>query len=81
MAQYKKRLKSKVLNTLVLVKNLENIRDLINKVVKINNKIYQREQANKGHNKQIPVHKAPQQAVKQWYKGPKPINFNSTQEF
>jgi len=34
MAQYKKRLKSKVLNVLVLVK------DLIDKVVKINNRIY-----------------------------------------
>jgi len=40
MAQYKKGLKSKVLDTLVMVEDPENMRDLINKVVKINNKIY-----------------------------------------
>ena len=43
MAQYKKGLKSKVLNALVLVEDPENIYKLINKVVKINNRIYQRE--------------------------------------
>ena len=40
MAQYKKGLKSKMLNTLVIVEDLEDIRDLINKVVRINNRIY-----------------------------------------
>jgi len=40
-----------VLNALVLVKDPENIKDLIDKVVKINNRIYQKEQANKGCNK------------------------------
>ena len=58
MAQYKKRLKLKVLNVLVLVEDSDNIKDLINKIVKIDNKIYQREWANKGHNKHILVHKA-----------------------
>jgi len=43
MAQYKKRLKAKVLNALVLVEDLKDIRDLINKVIKINNRIYQKE--------------------------------------
>jgi len=43
MAQYKKGLKSKVLNALVLVENPENMQELIDKVVKINNRIYQRE--------------------------------------
>ena len=57
MAQYKKGLKSKVLNALVLMENPENIRDLIDKVVKINNKIYQQKQANKGRNKHVPKHK------------------------
>ena len=40
MAQYRKGLKAKVLNALVLVEDLENIKDLIDKMVKINNKIY-----------------------------------------
>ena len=40
MAQYKKGLKSKVLDILVLVEDPEDIRDLIDKVVKINNRIY-----------------------------------------
>ena len=43
MSQYKKGLKSKVLDALVLVEDFKNIRELINKVVKINNRIYQRE--------------------------------------
>ena len=40
MAQYRKGLKSKVLDVLVLVEDPEDIRDLIDKVVKINNRIY-----------------------------------------
>ena len=55
MSQYKKGLKLKVLDTLVLVEDSKNMWELINKVVKINNRIYQREQANKGHIKQTPV--------------------------
>ena len=42
----------------------KDMRDLINKVVKIDNKIYQKKQANKGHDKQMLVCKAPQQAPK-----------------
>jgi len=40
MAQYRKRLKAKVLNALVLVEDPEDMRDLIDKVIKINNRIY-----------------------------------------
>ena len=40
MAQYRKGLKAKVLNALVLVEDPEDIKDLINKVVKIDNRIY-----------------------------------------
>jgi len=80
MSQYKKGLKSKVLNALVLVEDSKNMRELINKVVKINNRIYQREQANRGNIRQILMKKAPQQAVKQWYRGLKPINLSSMQE-
>ena len=43
MAQYKKGLKSKVLDVLVLVEDSKDIKELIDKVVKINNRIYQRE--------------------------------------
>ena len=62
MAQYKKGLKLKVLDALVLVEDSENIKELIDRVVKINNCIYQRKQANKGNIKQISVWRAPQQA-------------------
>jgi len=65
IAQYKKGLKSKVLNVLVLVEDLNNIKDLIDKMIKINNRIYQQKQANKGHNKHVPMHKSPQQTLKQ----------------
>ena len=40
MAQYKKGLKSKVLNVLMLVEDPNDIKDLIDKVVKIDNRIY-----------------------------------------
>jgi len=43
MSQYKKGLKSKVLDTLVLVEDPKDMQELIDKVVKINNRIYQRE--------------------------------------
>jgi len=81
MSQYKKGLKSKVLDALVLIEDPKNIWELINKVVKINNRIYQRKQANRGNIRQIPVKKAPQQTARQWYKGPEPIDLSSTQEF
>jgi len=48
-----------VLDALVLIEDPKNMQELINKVVKINNKIYQREQANRGNVRQIPVKKAP----------------------
>ena len=53
ITQYRKGIKAKVLNALVLVEDSENMRDLIDKVVKIDNRIYQKEWANKGHNKPI----------------------------
>jgi len=65
MFQYKKGLKSKVLNALVLMEDSKNMQELINKVVKINNRIYQKKQANREHIRQIPVKKAPQQAARQ----------------
>ena len=43
MAQYKKGLKSKVLDALVLIEDPKNMRELINKIIKIDNHIYQKE--------------------------------------
>jgi len=54
-----------VLNALVLIEDPKNMQKLIDKVVKINNRIYQREQANRRNIRQIPVRKAPQQATRQ----------------
>jgi len=65
MAQYKKGLKSKVLDALAMMEDPEDIKELIDKVVKINNCIYQREWANKRNIRQIPVWRAPQQTLKQ----------------
>ena len=62
------------------MENFENMWKLIDKVVKINNRIYQREQANKGHIRQTLMQQAPQPAARQWYKGPKPIDFSGMQE-
>ena len=53
--------------------------DLIKQVIKINNRIFQRERANKGNSKPIPVHRVPQQVQKPWY-GAEPIDLSSTQE-
>jgi len=80
MAQYRKGLKTKVLDALVLVKDLKDIRDLINKIIKINNRIYQREKANKEYNKPVQMHKSPQQTLRQWYKGPEPIDLSGTKK-
>ena len=40
MIQYKKELKLKMLDALVFIKDPKDMKDLINKVVKINNYIY-----------------------------------------
>jgi len=43
MFQYKKGLKLKVLDALILMEDPKNMWELIDKVVKIDNRIYQRE--------------------------------------
>ena len=43
------------------MKNTKDITSLIKQVIKINNRIFQRERANKGNNKTIPVYRVPQQ--------------------
>ena len=47
-------------------------------MIKINNRIYQQERANKGQERSVP--KKPQQAPRQWYGGPEPMDLSSTRE-
>ena len=61
IAKYRQRLKSKVQDILILIKDADSITDLIKQVIKIDNRIFQRERANKGNSKPIPVYRAPQQ--------------------
>ena len=42
------------------MEDIKDITSLIKQVIKINNRIFQRERANKGSNKPIPVYRAPQ---------------------
>ena len=54
--------------------------DLIKQAIKINNRIFQRERANKNNSKPIPIYKALQQVQKPWYSA-ELIDFSSTQEY
>ena len=54
-----------MLDVLVLIEDPKNMQELINKIVKIDNRIYQRKQANRENIRQILIKKAPQQAAKQ----------------
>ena len=54
--------------------------DLIKQVIKIDNRIFQRERANKGSSKPTPVHKALQQVQKLWYGGAELMDLNNTQK-
>ena len=60
MAKYCQKLKLKIQNILILIKDAKDIISLIKQAIKIDNRIFQRERANKGsNNRTIPVHKAP----------------------
>ena len=60
------------------MEDINIIKELINQAIKINNRIYQREQVNRGLG--IPViNKAPQRAPKQ-YSRPEPIDLSGTRE-
>ena len=62
MAKYYRGLKLKVQDILILIKNAEDIISLIKQAIKINNRIFQRERANKGNNsKPMPVYRVLQQ--------------------
>ena len=49
------------------MEDANSIIDLIKQVIKIDNRIFQRERANKGNSKPIPVYRALQQVQKLWY--------------
>src|SRR6266571_4464476 len=78
MARYKQGLKWKVQDILIYMPDATTMRGLINQAIKIDNKIYQRERASKGQGNPMP--KKPQQALRQWYGGPEPIDLSSTRE-
>ena len=60
MAKYCQRLKLKVQDILILIKNADSMTSLIEQAIKINNRIFQRERANKGNNnKTMPIYRAP----------------------
>ena len=51
-------LKLKVQDALILIKDADSIIDLIKQAIKIDNRIFQRERANKGNSKPIPIYRA-----------------------
>ena len=57
IAKYRQGLKSKVQDILILIKDADSIIDLIKQAIKINNKIFQRERANKGNSKPTPIYR------------------------
>ena len=59
IVKYRQGLKLKVQDILILIKNTNSITDLIEQVIKINNRIFQREKTNKSSNKTIPVYRVP----------------------
>jgi len=58
MAQYKQGLKAKVQNAIILIEDVDTLRELINQLIKINNRIYQREQAKRGQDRVPQLYKA-----------------------
>jgi hypothetical protein len=64
---------------LILIKDTNSITDLIKQVIKIDNRIFQRERANKSNSKPMPVYRVLQQVQKLWY-GTKPMDLSSIQK-
>ena len=65
---------------MILIEDTNSMTDLIKQVIKINNRIFQRERANKDSNKPTPVYRALQQVQKLWY-GAEPMDLSGTQEY
>jgi hypothetical protein len=84
MAQYKRGLKAKVQDAIILMEDAENLRELIDQAIKIDNRIYQREQAKKGQDRVPQSYKAqstqrPKPVQKPWY-GAEPMDLSGTKE-
>ena len=80
MAKYRRGLKSKVQDALILMEDAEDMRTLIDQAIRIDNRIFQREKASKiGSNRVTPVHRAPQPVQKPWY-GAEPMDLSATRE-
>ena len=77
MLQYQNGLKLKVQDALILKDNLKDIKELINRAIKIDNRIYQYENAKKTREKLV---QRTLQALRQQYSGLKPIDLSSTKK-
>jgi len=84
MAQYKQGLKAKVQDAIILMEDADTLRELIDQAIKIDNRIYQREQAKKGQDRVPQSYKAQStqrqtQSQKPWY-GAEPMDLSGTKE-
>jgi len=84
MAQYKQGLKAKVQDAIILMEDAETLRELIDQAIKIDNRIYQREQAKKGQDRVPQSYKAQKtqrrsQNQQPWY-GAEPMDLSGTKE-
>jgi hypothetical protein len=84
MAQYKQGLKAKVQDAIILMEDADTLRELIDQAIKIDNRIYQREQAKKGQDR-VPQSYKVQSTQRQrptqkpWY-GAEPMDLSGTRE-
>ena len=58
MVQYRQRLKAEVQNAIILMENLNNIRELIKQAIKVDNRIYQSKKTKKKLGKLLQVYKS-----------------------
>jgi hypothetical protein len=84
MAQYKQGLKAKVQDAIILMEDANTLRELIDQAIKIDNRIYHREQAKKGQDRVPQSYKAQStqrqgQNQKPWY-GAEPMDLSGTKE-
>ena len=86
MAQYKQGLKAKVQDVIILIEDAETLRELIDQLIKINNRIYQREQAKKGQDRVLQSYEAQSiywqiQSYKLQNSRPELMDLSGTKEF
>jgi Retrotransposon gag protein/Zinc knuckle len=85
MAQYKQGLKAKVQDAIILMEDAETMRELIDQAIKIDNRIFQREQAKRGQDRVPQSYKTQNthrqsQSQKPWNGGPEPMDLSGTKE-